>query len=270
MSKPGFDFTFAHVVELSHPIHEGIPCWPGDPRVEFAVVASFAREGYRLRRFSLGEHTATHLHAPAAFHPEGATIDTYPASSLVVPAVVVDVRPRAAAEPDYAVTLGDLEAWESSHGQFPAGVVVLLLTGWQDRWDDPPAFLNQDAAGRLHFPGFGLEAARWLLTERRVAGLGTDAPGIDPGLDTAFSVNRLVLEKPRIVLENLTNLDRIPATGATLIIGILRLVGGSGSPACVFAVFDKGGFLRCPLRWRKFASKRSPISSKRNATSCRG
>ena len=71
--------------------------------------------------------------------------------------------------------------------------------------------------------------------ERRIAGVGSDTHGVEPGIDETFSVNRLVLEQPRLVLENLTNLNQLPPLGATLVLGVLRLRGGSGSPVSVLA-----------------------------------
>jgi kynurenine formamidase len=46
----------------------------------------------------------------------------------------------------------------------------------------------------------------------------------------------MALENRLIVLENLTNLDLLPPTGALLIIGLLRLEGSSGGPASVTAL----------------------------------
>jgi kynurenine formamidase len=160
----------------------------------------------------------------------------------------VDIRDKTAADPDYALTGADVLTWEGRHGQVRAGSVVLLYTGWQEKWKDPAAYLNPDASGNLHFPGFGTDAARFLLAERGIAGLGIDTHGVDGGRDTTFGVNAQVLaqgrilaqgtgcpERPRVVLENLANLDRLPPTGATLVIGVLRLRGGSGSPVSVMA-----------------------------------
>ncbi len=228
--------TITRVVNLSHVIDPKIPQWPGDPAVEFETVAKLENDGYYLRRFSLGEHSATHMNAPNSFYPQGMSIDQYPAESLVAKAVVIDIRKQAAANPNYALALSDVLAWEEQYGQIPQGSVVLLFTGWQSKWSDKAAFLNQDASGALHFPGFGSEATQFLLAERQIAGLGIDTHGVDSAQDTTFATNRLVLEQPRIVLENLTNLDQLPAIGTTLVIGVLRLLGGSGSPVAVLAL----------------------------------
>jgi kynurenine formamidase len=228
--------TITRVVNLSHLIDPKIPQWPGDPPVEFETVAKLENDGYYLRRFSLGEHSATHMNAPNSFYPQGMSIDQYPAESLVAKAVVIDIRKQTTANPNYALALSDVLAWEEQYGQIPQGSVVLLFTGWQSKWSDKVAFFNQDACGGLHFPGFGSEATQFLLAERQIAGVGIDTHGVDSGQDTIFATNRLVLEQPRIVLENLTNLEQLPAIGTTLVIGVLRLRGGSGSPVAVLAL----------------------------------
>ncbi|MFH7026702.1 MAG: cyclase family protein [Heteroscytonema crispum UTEX LB 1556] len=224
------------VIHLSHIIDPDIPQWQGDPPVEFETVAELEKHGYYLRRFSMGEHSATHINAPNSFHRDGVGIDQYPAESLIVPAVVIDICDQAAVNPDYVLTVADILAWEEKYGQIPVGSVVLLNTGWQEKWFDKKAFFNKDAEGNLHFPGFGSDATQFLLNERQIAGVGIDTHGVDSGQDTTFATNSLVLEKPRIVLENLTNLHQLPPLGTTLVIGILRLRGGSGSPVSVLAL----------------------------------
>jgi kynurenine formamidase len=224
------------VVDLSQLVHPGIPQWPGDPPVEFETIAQMDRDGYYLHRFSLGEHSGTHLNAPSSFHPGSISVDAYPAEALIAPAVIVDVRDKAAISPDYLLTIDDVLNWERSFGRVDSDSVLLLYAGWQDKWDRPKEFFGQDVEGTLRFPGFGIEAVRFLLEERGIAGIGIDTHGVDGGQDDTFAVNRLMLEQPRIVLENLTNLDQLPPTGAVLVIGVLRLKGGGGSPASVLAL----------------------------------
>ena len=221
------------VVSLSHPISPRIPLWPGDPPVEFDDIASLNEDGYFLRRFSMGEHSATHMNAPNSFYADGMGIDGYQPHDLVRPAVVIDVRARCT--PDYAISAQDIQDWERQHGLIEPGCLVLMYTGWQHRWDDPVAFFGQDPQGS-HFPGIGEAAIEFLLSQRQVAGVGIDTHGVDPGQSTTFATNRAVLAGNGIVLECLTNLNQLPVKGATLVIGVLALEGGSGSPASVMAL----------------------------------
>ncbi|PMX24875.1 MULTISPECIES: cyclase family protein [Pseudomonas] len=224
----------SQVVSLSHPISRRIPLWPGDPPVVFEDVASLDKDGYFLRRFSLGEHSATHMNAPNSFYAGGMGIDGYQPEDLVRPAVVIDVHGKTRSNPDYEISPQDIEAWERQHGLIEPGSVVLMYTGWQHLWNDPIAFFGQDAQGS-HFPGIGEAAIRFLLEQRQIAGVGIDTHGVDPGQSTAFATNHAVLAGNGIVLECLTHLDRLPDKGATLVIGVLGLEGGSGSPASVMA-----------------------------------
>ncbi len=225
--------AYRRIIDLSHAIAPTIPLWPGDPPVEFESVAEIGKDGYYLRKFSMGEHSATHINAPNSFAPEGLGIESFAASSLVVPAIAIDLRHRTLANPDYALALTDIFSWEQNNQPIPTGSLVLLYTGWQEKWGNSQEFFKADDRGQLHFPGFGLEAAQWLVKERTIAGIGIDTHGVDPGIDDNFTVNKFILSQSKIVLENLTNLDKIPPTGTTLVIGILRLIGGSGSPVSV-------------------------------------
>lgn len=227
--------NYGRVIHLSHMIDERIPLWPGDPAVELKEVARLEVDGYTLRRLTIGEHSGTHVNAPRTYFPAGASIADMPAESLVRPAAVVDVRAAVSRDWDYRAGVADLRAWEAQHGAIPPGSLVLLFTGWQDRWQNPTEFLPQDEQG-MHFPGFDPEGVRFLLEERQIAGVGIDTHGVDGGQDTSFTVNRLVLEQGGMILENLTNLDQLPPLGATLIVGILRLRDGTGSPAAVLAL----------------------------------
>ncbi|HSN97918.1 MAG TPA: cyclase family protein [Candidatus Nanopelagicales bacterium] len=232
---PQQTLTYSRVVDLSHTIDTRIPLWPGDPPVEIQTIARRDTEGYHLRRFTLGEHSATHMNAPNSFLAGGVGIDAYAPESLVVNAVVIDIRSTAQQNPDHALTEQDVLDWERDHGTIPPGSVVLLYTGWQEKWDDSVAFLGQDAGGGLHFPGFAGSTTRFLLDHRGIAGVGVDTHGADAGQDATHATNTQVLERRGIVLECLTRLDQLPPIGTTLVLGILRLRDGSGSPLSVMA-----------------------------------
>lgn len=227
---------YRQVVDLSHTISTDIPLWPGDPQVEFETVATLDKDGYYLRSFSIGEHSATHMNAPNSFHTGGQGIDGYSPESLVRPVTLIDVREQVEGNADYVVTVEDVLAWERENGEVQPGTVVLFHTGWQQRWLNPEAFMNADSAGGLHFPGVGGETTRFLLEQRDIAGVGIDTHGADPGQDSSYATNTQVLARNGIILENLANLDRLPPTGATIIIGVLRLKEGSGSPVSVLAL----------------------------------
>lgn len=227
------------VVSLAH-IHDPAttPIFPGDPEFTLTTVATLDREGYYLQLVSRGEHTGTHWGAPGHFEPRGALADDLEPSDLLLPAVRVDVRAAAAADPDYQVSRADLLAFERRYERIPAGAAVIAWTGWSSRWGTP-SYPNLDRDGRIHQPGFSVDAVRWLIESGRLGtrgALGSDTFGPDAGLDETFAVSRELFHEHRISLENLTNLEALPPVGAWVLAGGTVNRAGSGSPATVFGL----------------------------------
>lgn len=223
------------VVDLTQPLTSTIPIWPGDPDVEIRPWASYAKDGYFINRITIGEHSGTHWGTPNTFIEGATSAEQVPVEKLVAPAVVIDIRDKAAQDENYRLSVGDVQAWETANGQVSSSSVVILFTGWQERWTDPAAFINQDEQGALHWPGFGAEAVEFLVSQRQIAGLGTDTHGADPGNDEVYGASSAIYTADGMILECLGGLDRLPAVGAMLVVGGLPIQGGSGSPVRVMA-----------------------------------
>lgn len=223
------------VIDLTQPLTPDIPIWPGDPEFEVEAWATYEEDFYFINRISIGEHSGTHWGTPNTFIEGARSAEQFSAEELVVPAVMIDVRQAAGDDVDYRVSIEDVQAWEAEHGPVPAGSVVIIYTGWQEKWGDPEAFLGLDEEGVLHWPGFGADTVEWLIAERGIVGLGTDTHGADPGNDEEFGASFAIYAAGGMILECLAGLDRMPSTGATLVIGGWPIKGGSGSPARVFA-----------------------------------
>jgi kynurenine formamidase len=224
------------VIDLSYAINEKLVPWPGDEKwFEAKVNASVEKNGYFTRSFWMLEHYGTHLDAPAHFPPGKATVDQIPTKQLFGPAVVLDVRAEGEKDADYRLLPARVEEWQKRHGPIPAGAIVLLRTGWASRWPDVHTYRNQDARGKMHFPGFSVESAK-LLLERRVSGLGCDTMSIDYGASADFAVHHLTLGSGLYHLENLADLSALPESGAFLVAAPIKLEAGSGGPVRVFAL----------------------------------
>ena len=221
--------------DLTHPIAPGGPVWPGDPPTKRFEATSHDEEGFALQGWTLSEHAGTHVGSPSHYIPKGVTIDRMPLEELVLPAVVLDVRGQLMLEGQ--VTVDHVRSFEVGWGELlPAGAAVLLLTGWDERWPDWTRVYEKDRRGVYLWPGFTGETAEWLIVERGVRALGTDAPGIDPGSDSMFAAGHACARARLPHLENLANLDLLPDMGAWLMIGALPLEGGHGSPARVMGL----------------------------------
>ncbi|MEV6349172.1 cyclase family protein [Actinoplanes sp. NPDC051851] len=219
------------LVSLSHVNDpDRISVYPGDPPFELATVATLGEHGYYLQAVCSAEHTGTHWGAPGHFTAGAALADDLEPADLFRPAVKVDVRAACAADPGYAVTVADLEAWEARHGRIPDDAVVVIWTGWEERFGTP-AFAEH--------PGFAPETARWLVETGRLGergGTGTDAFSPDVSTDAGFAVSRTIYQRRRISLEVLAHLADLPATGAWVLCGGQINRGGSGSTALIYGV----------------------------------
>lgn len=237
------DLATARVVDLSHAFDERTLYWPTSPSTfELKRLHHGRTPGgffYAANSFCTPEHGGTHLDAPIHFHEGRRTADQVPLDQLVGEAVVVDVSAKAAADPDYRLARADLDEWEKRHGPIPKDAIVLLRTGWSARWPDRKRYLGDDTPGdasRLHFPSYGRDAAQWLVQTRGVAALGVDTASIDHGPSTDFVVHQIAAAANVPGLENLTNLDQLPARGAWVVALPMKIGGGSGGPLRAIAL----------------------------------
>ena len=170
------------------------------------------------------------------------SVDRVPLEKLIAPAVVIDVTAKTRTDPDYRLTRDDVLAFERTHGRIATGTIVLLRTGWSTRWPDKKSYLGDDTpndASKLHFPSFGVEAARLLIQERRVGAIGADVASIDYGASQDFMVHRIAAAADVPGIENLTNLNVLPPTGALVFALPIKIEGGSGGPVRVVALVPR-------------------------------
>lgn len=230
--------SFTDVVDLTHPLFEGFPTYGGDKWFSMEPVFRFAKDGLNINRWTLVEHTGTHMDAPLHFSADGHSVADLPISDLVVPLVVIDISRRAQDDPDASLTPDDVKSWEAAHGPLPDGCCVVMNSGWYKLLNSPK-FTGNDSAGNNHTPGFHGETAHMLLGERNVKGIGVDTLSLDTGMQTrggAFPVHYAWLGSGHWGVEGLTNLDQLPPRGATLVLGGPKVRGGTGGPSRVIAL----------------------------------
>ncbi|MEO1161839.1 MAG: cyclase family protein, partial [Pseudomonadota bacterium] len=165
-------------VDLTHTLTHDFPTYFGKQQFFDEEVFSYAEHKFNLKMLRVNEHTGTHIDAPLHFTDGGTSIDEVPVETLVCPLAIVDIREKADANPDAQVTPDDLKAWIAKHGPIPKGACVAQNAGWQANLGSPK-FRNADDAGKMHFPAFHVEAAKMLLEEAEVAGIGVDTLSID-------------------------------------------------------------------------------------------
>ena len=229
--------TFRNVADLTHVLGTQFPLFPGAAPFRIQQAVSHDKDGYYGSILIYWEHSGTHMDAPVHFAPNGLFVDQLRVENLVVPAVVINIAEKVRRDPDAVVTPDDIRAWERRYGRVPDNAAVLMASGWGARAGSVEAFRNTDSSGVMHFPGFGKEAIDFLLTERRISGIGVDTLSLDHGPSTTFAVHYTILPTNRWGLENLANLESIPPSGATLFVGAPKIAAGSGGPTRVMAVW---------------------------------
>jgi kynurenine formamidase len=243
LAQPPLDLKTARLVDLTHPFDGQTLYWPTSPSAfELTTLASGVTPGgyfYSSYKLCTPEHGGTHLDAPAHFSKTGKSTADLPLQQLMAPAVVIDVTRQSARDAAYRVTRADVEAFEAMHGRIAPGMVVLVRTGWSRFWPDRKRYLGDDTPGdasKLKFPGYGEDAARFLVEQRHVAMLGIDTASIDYGPSTDFMAHRVGAAANVANLENLAGLDELPPTGATVVALPMKIAGGSGGPVRVVAI----------------------------------
>lgn len=228
------------VVDLTHPFDASTLYWPTAEPFALEVVAEGETPGgwYAANAFCAAEHGGTHLDAPVHFAQEGRTADEIRLEDLIGDAVVVDVS-AGSTEPDREIAVADIEAWEAANGPLPEGAIVLLRTGWGERWPDPESYLGTatrgaDAVADLHFPGLSEAAAR-LLVSRGARAVGIDTASIDRGQSTDFRAHRVLAAGDVPIFENVANLALLPARGAVVVALPMKIARGTGGPLRIVA-----------------------------------
>jgi len=234
------------LVDLSHSYGEDTLYWPTSPTAFTKETLSFGDSGadyfYSAYSVCTPEHGGTHIDAPVHFAEDGIPTEQIPLESLIAPAVIIDVTEQSMADRNYRVSAKDVIDFEAEHGSIAAGTIVLVRTGWSQFWPDAIGYLGDDTPGdasRLEFPGYGADATRLLAEERRVAMIGIDTASIDYGKSQDFIAHRIGAAQGVANLENLTNLQGLPATGILIMALPMKIEGGSGGPVRVVALVPR-------------------------------
>ena len=237
-------FPPGEIIDLSHAYDAQAVFWPTAEPFRLEKVADGVTPGgyyYASNNFFTSEHGGTHIDAPVHFAQGRQSVDAIPLRNLLGRAVVIDVTEAAAKNPDYQVTAEDLQRWEQRHGEIPSDAIVLLRTGFANRWPDATRYLGtaergEAAVAKLHFPGLHPDAAQWIVNNHPIKAIGIDTASIDYGQSTQYESHRILYDRNIPAFENLASLDRIPPTGAYVIALPMKIAGGSGAPLRAIAI----------------------------------
>lgn len=221
------------VIDLTHVFDENFPTFDGKPGIAYERDKDIAKDGYNIWKLTIWEHSGTHIDAPLHFSADGRSVAELEPAHLVCPLCIVDITDKAAQEPNATVEAEDIEAWVSANGEVPAGALVAMRSGWAAKLGTPE--FRTAADGSFAFPGFG-KSATDMLADLGAVGIGVDTLSLDPGNSADFAVHNSWLPSGHYGIENLANLDQLPAAGATIIVGAPKHRNGTGGPARILAL----------------------------------
>lgn len=234
-------------IELSHPLNNESPYWGGIPKGAVELSKTVYDWGNELecliQTFKFPGQFGTHIDFPGHFIKGEPLSEAYGVKDMVFPLVVINISEKVREDVHYAVTAEDIKAYERKYGEIPDGAFVALYTGWSKRWPDMDAICNYDQDGGEHFPGWSMEALKYIYEVRNAAANGHETLDTDASVLAAeagdLACERYVLGKGKLQVEVLCNLDQVPEAGAVVIAAFLPIQGATGLPVRMWAITDE-------------------------------
>lgn len=224
-------------VDLTHGFGPDTPVWSGFGQAKFSPAAdpkthepyTIPKDGFRATYYEMVGQYGTHVDPPAHFAENGITMDKIPLKEMILPLVVLDDTPYLAKDPNHAFSVDDLTAWERQHGRVPKGAFVALRTDMSKDWDaDPERFK------RSPFPAWAFETIKFLYEQRGVTATGHES--LDTDTTDKMDSETYILQHGHYQIEVMANLDKVPPTGALIVVTWPKVQNGLGFPARAFAI----------------------------------
>jgi kynurenine formamidase len=224
-------------VDLTHSFSPTTPVWGGFGQATMTAAAdpkthdpyTIEKTGFRTTFYSMVGQYGTHIDPPAHFDPDGQTMDQIPLKQMILPLVVIDETPLLKDDPEHALSIADIEAWEKKNGKISSGSFAALRTDMYKDWDSDPEKFK-----RYPFPAWSIDAIRFLFEQRGVTAIGHEA--LDTDVTEKMESETWLLTNNHWQIEVMANLDKVPATGSIIVVTWPKVENGFGFPARAFAI----------------------------------
>lgn len=226
-------------IDLSHEFGENTPRWPGFESLRKEIKLEFGEYPVRAYQYSFPGQYGTHVDVPGHADVNGRTLEKIDIKECVLPLCVINCSDKVKMNSDYALSLDDIHDYEKIYGKIPKGAFVAMRSDWGKRWPSQEKFQNMDEYGEQHYPGWSLEAVKYLIEKRDVTAIGHETFDTDPPFckeQRYFQAECYVLKQDRYQIEMLTNLDKIPERGAIIFCIFVKQTNGTGFPVRCFAI----------------------------------
>jgi kynurenine formamidase len=224
-------------VDLTQAFGPDTPVWSGFGQARMSPARdpktgnpyTIEKDGFRATYYEMPGQYGTHIDPPAHFAKDGLTMDKIPLERMILPLVVFDVTPYLGRDPSHAFSVKDLQAWEEQNGRVPSGAFAALRTDMSKEFEKDPEKFK-----RTPFPGWSLEAVKFLVEERGIAAIGHES--LDADTTENMATETYLLTSGHYQIEVMANLDKVPATGALIVVSWPKVKDGLGFPARAFAI----------------------------------
>ena len=199
----------------------------------------FGEYPVRAYQYSFPGQYGTHVDVPGHADVNGRTLEKIDIKECVLPLCVINCSDKVKMNSDYALSLDDIHDYEKIYGKIPKGAFVAMRSDWGKRWPSQEKFQNMDEYGEQHYPGWSLEAVKYLIEKRDVTAIGHETFDTDPPFckeQRYFQAECYVLKQDRYQIEMLTNLDKIPERGAIIFCIFVKQTNGTGFPVRCLAI----------------------------------
>jgi kynurenine formamidase len=224
-------------VDLTHAFSPDTPVWVGFGQAKFSPAAdprtgepyTIPKDEFRSTYYQMVGQYGTHVDPPAHFAENGITMDQIPLKDMILRLVVLDDTPYLGKDPNHAFSIADLKAWEREHGRVPKGAFAALRTDMYKDWDSDPERFK-----RSPFPAWAFETIKYLYENRGVTATGHES--MDTDTTDKMNSETYILQHGHYQIEVMSNLDKVPATGALIVVTWPKVKNGLGFPARAIAI----------------------------------
>ncbi len=205
------------IVDLTHTLKNEITVYPGTVSPIFEQGNTIEKDGFAELNMTMCTHTGTHIDAPSHIISNANSLNDFTIDKFIGNAIVVDCSKKK------SISLEFLNLIEEEIEQID---FILFYTGWQEKWNTPHYFDE--------FPVLTQEAVEWLL-KFKLKALGFDTISVDKLTDVKLPNHHLLLQREILIIENMTNLDKLIGNSLELNCIPLKIENSDGSPIRAFA-----------------------------------
>ena len=215
------------LIDLTHILNEKMTVYPDTVGPKFEVLNTVEKHGFTELKMTVVTHSGTHIDAPCHILKNAKSIDQFPIEKFIGNAIVIPCQDKQ------EINLKYLQTFEDKITQID---FILFFTGWQYKWNTKDYFDDCPIPTR--------EAAMW-LTKFKLKGIGFDAFSVDKVIPAKKVTSEnlpnhfILLEKEILLIENLTNLDKLPDCVFSFQCLPLNVENADGSPVRAIAMMNE-------------------------------